>query len=66
MIWLVILTPLFILIPFVLYLDRKRTMGHPAEGNDNTEHAMAESERAKKDVFLIPPGSGGDGGGPMT
>lgn len=67
MIWLVILSPLFVLITIVLYLNRKRGMNHPVDGNDNLENALAESDRAKRDAFINPgQGTGGDGGGPVA
>jgi hypothetical protein len=60
MFWLVVLSPLIVLVPIVIYLDRKKGAGDPKLDSDNYR---IERDQALHDKSSIFPGGNGPAGG---
>ncbi|ALC91696.1 hypothetical protein AM500_19335 [Bacillus sp. FJAT-18017] len=60
MMWLLLLSPLIILIPVVIYLDKKKGAGDPKLDTDNYR---IEQDLAKTETYFTTPGGDGPGSG---
>ncbi|MEH7885289.1 hypothetical protein V7654_13325 [Bacillus sp. JJ1609] len=56
MIWLILLSPLIVLVPVVIYFDKKKGMGDPKL---DTENHRIEQDQARSDTSFISPGGNG-------
>jgi len=56
MLWLILLSPLIVLVPIVIYFDKKKGMGNPKLDSEN--HRI-EQDLARNDTSFI--SHGGDG-----
>lgn len=56
MLWLILLSPLIVLVPLALYFDKRKGMGEPKLDSEN--HRI-EQDLARSDTSFINPGGNG-------
>lgn len=56
MLWLILISPLIVLVPIVIYFDKKKGMGDPKL--DSVNHRI-EQDLARSDTSFIDPGGNG-------
>ncbi|WP_226675204.1 hypothetical protein [Mesobacillus jeotgali] len=56
MLWLALFSPLIVLIPLVVYMDRKKGTGDPKLDSEN--HRIEQDQAMQDKSFIFPGGNG--------
>ncbi|MBS8263721.1 hypothetical protein DYI25_04595 [Mesobacillus boroniphilus] len=56
MMWLALFSPLIILVPLAIYMDRKKGTGHPKLDSEN--HRIEQDQAMHDKSFIFPGGEG--------
>jgi hypothetical protein len=56
MLWLALLSPLIVLVPIAIYMDKKKGTGDPKLDSDN--HRIEQDQALNDKSFIFPGGNG--------